>query len=269
MWIPTFRIHGDELFDCADLQPRCAFVGIWTRLKSRARATSDTTLFRQFRRDSSRVSTCIMRRFASRVVSSSFDRAQELLIPTRLETVDRVERAVNLQSRIREILPGAPFVVALNKCDLPKWQVTEADLAALNATGTVFQTSTWNGEKVNEMFLEVANRLSQSAEEEAPFDYKRHAEEDEEKEEKDTPQPELRFHLMRPRRIIYSKQKGRWKFGLERRRRPGSLSISRRIPRRSFPIREFVAVIRRSALPAGWFSGILSELTRSSRYRRI
>ena len=202
MWIPTFRIHGDELFDCADLQPRCAFVGIWTRLKSRARATSDTTLFRQFRRDSSRVSTCIMRRFASRVVSSSFDRAQELLIPTRLETVDRVERAVNLQSRIREILPGAPFVVALNKCDLPKWQVTEADLAALNATGTVFQTSTWNGENVNEMFLEVANRLSQSAEEEAPFDYKRHAEEDEEKEEKDTPQPELRFHLMRPRRLF-------------------------------------------------------------------
>lgn len=77
---------------------------------------------------------------------------------TRLETLDI---AVTLEARTRETVPGAPFVVLLNKADLADaWVIRPADRALLTAKRwTVVETSAKTGEGVEEAFETLVDAI--------------------------------------------------------------------------------------------------------------
>jgi small GTP-binding protein len=75
---------------------------------------------------------------------------------TRAETL---EAAQNIQQRAQEVLGPVPFILLLNKRDLP-WEVSEAQIDALRARGwDIRYTSAKTGEGVEESFTTLAKRM--------------------------------------------------------------------------------------------------------------
>jgi small GTP-binding protein len=72
-----------------------------------------------------------------------------------------LETAVNLQQRAQEAAGEVAFLVILNKADVKDtWQVTDGDLQPLRDRGwTLLEASAKNGERVEEMFHELARRM--------------------------------------------------------------------------------------------------------------
>ena len=71
------------------------------------------------------------------------------------------EQVVELQKRVAEVLPEAPFILALNKADMAaQWEVTEAELERLTSGGWVAsKTSAKEGSGVEEAFAELARGM--------------------------------------------------------------------------------------------------------------
>jgi small GTP-binding protein len=70
-----------------------------------------------------------------------------------------LERAIALQQQIERLRPTAPFVLALNKSDLPESQIGESDLAQLGPAWTIVRTSARTGDGVEKIFSILADRL--------------------------------------------------------------------------------------------------------------
>src|SRR5579863_5348732 len=68
-----------------------------------------------------------------------------------------LDTALELQAGIRKLLPAAPFVLALNKSDLPS--EIEDELACLDRTWAVVRTSARTGYGVQAIFGILADRL--------------------------------------------------------------------------------------------------------------
>lgn len=77
---------------------------------------------------------------------------------TRRNTLDT---AVSLQQRAQEAAGNVPFLLILNKADVKDtWQVTDGDLQSLRDLGwTLIEVSAKSGERVEEMFKELASRV--------------------------------------------------------------------------------------------------------------
>lgn len=72
---------------------------------------------------------------------------------------DTLEAAQSLHARAQEVLGPVPFILLLNKHDLP-WQVSEAQLDQLRAKGwEVRYTSAKTGEAVEDAFNTLAGRM--------------------------------------------------------------------------------------------------------------
>jgi GTPase SAR1 family protein len=75
---------------------------------------------------------------------------------TRPETL---EVAQNIQQRAQEVLGPVPFILMLNKHDLP-WEIREAELSKLRAMGwNIHYTSAKTGEGVEESFADLAQQM--------------------------------------------------------------------------------------------------------------
>ncbi|MCX7784539.1 MAG: GTP-binding protein [Meiothermus sp.] len=75
---------------------------------------------------------------------------------TRAETL---EAAQNIQQRAQEVLGSVPFILMLNKRDLP-WEISEVELNKLRAMGwNIYYTSAKTGEGVEESFTDLAKRM--------------------------------------------------------------------------------------------------------------
>jgi small GTP-binding protein len=72
------------------------------------------------------------------------------------------EQVLEIQRRVAEALPEVPFILALNKADLaPQWEVTDADIAALNGRAwNTTRTSAKEGGGVEEAFTELARVMT-------------------------------------------------------------------------------------------------------------
>ncbi|WP_299428444.1 Rab family GTPase [uncultured Meiothermus sp.] len=79
---------------------------------------------------------------------------------TRAETL---EVALSIQQRTQEVLGSVPFILMLNKRDLP-WQVSEAEVNKLRARGwDIHYTSARTGEGVEESFTALAKQMLQQS----------------------------------------------------------------------------------------------------------
>jgi small GTP-binding protein len=69
--------------------------------------------------------------------------------------------ALELHAKVVDRTPDLPFVIALNKADLPgRWQLSEAELARLREIGgEPVRTSALTGEGVGEVFQALARQL--------------------------------------------------------------------------------------------------------------
>lgn len=75
---------------------------------------------------------------------------------TRPETL---EAALNIQQRAQEVLGSVPFILMLNKHDLP-WEISEAEVNSFRTMGwEIIYTSAKNGEGVEESFASLARRM--------------------------------------------------------------------------------------------------------------
>lgn len=74
-----------------------------------------------------------------------------------------LEQVKEIQQRVLEVLPGVPFMLALNKADLAgQWEITEAEIAALGESGwNIARTSAKEGAGVEEAFTALAQRMTQ------------------------------------------------------------------------------------------------------------
>lgn len=72
------------------------------------------------------------------------------------------EQALEIQTRVAEAVPSAPFIFALNKADLaPQWEVTAADMEKLSAQGwQLLKTSAKEGAGVEEAFADLARKMT-------------------------------------------------------------------------------------------------------------
>lgn len=76
---------------------------------------------------------------------------------------DTLEAAQSLQERAQEVLGSVPFILLINKHDLP-WQVSEAQINPLRAKGwEVHYTSAKTGKAVEEAFHLLAGRMLKQA----------------------------------------------------------------------------------------------------------
>lgn len=75
------------------------------------------------------------------------------------------EQIVEIQKRVAEVLPEAPFILALNKADLePQFEVSLGDIEGLAAKGwKTLKTSAKEGVEVEEAFTELARMMTQNA----------------------------------------------------------------------------------------------------------
>ena len=103
-----------------------------------------------------------------------------------------LERAIALQHQIERLRPTAPFVLALNKSDLPEWQIGESHLAKLDTRWTIVQTSARTGDGVEKIFGILADRLFDMFPSDAADDVPR----------KESPQAVLKQFLSRPQEIV-------------------------------------------------------------------
>ncbi len=71
------------------------------------------------------------------------------------------EQVLEIQRRVAETIPNAPFIVAFNKSDLQsQWEVNETDLAGLTSRGwKTIKTSAKEGAGVEEAFSELARQM--------------------------------------------------------------------------------------------------------------
>ncbi len=68
-----------------------------------------------------------------------------------------------LRKEVAGILGEVPFILAINKVDLPDWTVTSADIEEFRASGwDVRLTSAKDGEGVEDIFADLASRLLQA-----------------------------------------------------------------------------------------------------------
>jgi len=76
------------------------------------------------------------------------------------------EQVLEIQTRVAAVLPGVPFILALNKADLaPQWEVTDADIDQLtNRTWKVTRTSAKEGAGVEEAFTDLARMMTAAKE---------------------------------------------------------------------------------------------------------
>ena len=81
---------------------------------------------------------------------------------TRRVTLDQL---TEVQQRVAETAPNAPFLLALNKADLTaQWDISEAETARLEERGwSTIMTSAKEGRGVEEAFAELARRMTQPA----------------------------------------------------------------------------------------------------------
>ena len=72
------------------------------------------------------------------------------------------EQILEIQTRVAEAIPNAPFILALNKADLhPQWEVNEADMNGLTSRGwKTIKTSAKEGAGVEEAFTELARMMT-------------------------------------------------------------------------------------------------------------
>ena len=72
-----------------------------------------------------------------------------------------LEAAINLQQRIAGEVGDVPFVCVINKADLrEQWEVNEVSFDALSKRGWTFVlTSAKTGEKVEQLFMDLAERM--------------------------------------------------------------------------------------------------------------
>ena len=71
------------------------------------------------------------------------------------------EQVIEIQKRVAEALPDAPFLLALNKVDMAaQWEVTEAEVEGLTSSGwKTTRTSAKDGLGVEEAFAELARAM--------------------------------------------------------------------------------------------------------------
>ncbi|MDQ2919550.1 MAG: GTP-binding protein [Verrucomicrobiota bacterium] len=72
------------------------------------------------------------------------------------------EQVLEIQTRVAETIPNAPFILAFNKSDLQaQWEVNEADLAGLTSRGwKTIKTSAKEGAGVEEAFTDLARMMT-------------------------------------------------------------------------------------------------------------
>lgn len=72
------------------------------------------------------------------------------------------EQVLEIQKRVAETLPAAPFIFALNKADLaPQWEVTDGDIQDLGSRGwQTIRTSAKEGEGVEQAFRDLAVKMT-------------------------------------------------------------------------------------------------------------
>jgi small GTP-binding protein len=71
-----------------------------------------------------------------------------------------LEKAFELRRKVEEAVGSVPFVLAVNKSDLrTAWQIRSADIASLSRDWTVFETSAKNGQGVEDVFHDLAEKL--------------------------------------------------------------------------------------------------------------
>lgn len=77
---------------------------------------------------------------------------------TREHSIDKV---IELKKRLDESFEGAPFVLAINKCDLiEEREVTEDQIKQLSDSGwNIFHTSAKTGENIEQMFHDLAIQM--------------------------------------------------------------------------------------------------------------
>jgi small GTP-binding protein len=87
---------------------------------------------------------------------------------TRLDTIDS---AMALQQKISSILGPVPFILALNKADLPeRWAISPGSVGALKLAGWDIRTSSAKtGDGVEDIFQDLAGRLVRSPGERRAF----------------------------------------------------------------------------------------------------
>ena len=72
------------------------------------------------------------------------------------------EQVLEIQTRVAETIPNAPFILALNKADLaPQWEVNADDMSGLTSRGwKTIKTSAKENSGVEESFLELARAMT-------------------------------------------------------------------------------------------------------------
>ncbi len=72
------------------------------------------------------------------------------------------EQVLEIQTRVAEAIPNAPFIFALNKADLaPQWEVQESDITGLTNRGwKTIRTSAKEGACVEEAFTDLARVMT-------------------------------------------------------------------------------------------------------------
>jgi small GTP-binding protein len=85
---------------------------------------------------------------------------QAYILVVDVSRASSLDRAVGLQEGMKKLLPTAPFVLALNKSDLPS-EISETQLARLDPSWTVVRTSARTGQGVEEIFSLLAGRLQE------------------------------------------------------------------------------------------------------------
>jgi small GTP-binding protein len=72
------------------------------------------------------------------------------------------EQILEIQTRVAETIPNAPFILALNKADLaPQWEVNESDISGLTSRSwKIIKTSAKEGAGVEEAFTELTRMMT-------------------------------------------------------------------------------------------------------------
>jgi small GTP-binding protein len=123
-------------------------------------------------------------------------RLQAYILVADVSRAVSLERAIALQQQIERLHPTAPFVLALNKSDLPEWQIGESHLAKLDPAWTIVQTSARTGDGVEKIFSILANRLIDKLRSHAADNVDEHV------PRKEAPQSVLKQFLSRPQEIV-------------------------------------------------------------------
>ncbi len=72
------------------------------------------------------------------------------------------EQVLEIQTRVAQAIPDAPFILALNKADLaPQWEVNDGDMSGLTSRGwKAIKTSAKDGACVEDAFTDLARMMT-------------------------------------------------------------------------------------------------------------